>query len=160
MLAIALVGITLISVYALVAYLQIAFLNPQAAMAGMTADQIWAEVAASQGNTGLSSALIYLCLGPVLALTFAAVGVVWLSRSPLIVGGVYLLLLALGSPAYFVASFGPGMSLADTYGIGGADYAVWGVVLHVVSGIALVCSITLAAIVISRRHAGGAQTRS
>ncbi len=49
----------------------------------------------------------------------------------------YLALLVVGVAGYFVASFGPGMGLADTYGISGGDYAYGGAALGVVSLLAL-----------------------
>ena len=57
----------------------------------------------------------------------------------------YLILLALGTPAYFIANFGPGMALADTYGIGGADASPWAVPLHVTSMLAVIALAGLAA---------------
>ena len=35
----------------------------------------------------------------------------------------YLMVLTLGSPAYFFARFGPGMALADAYLINGGDHS-------------------------------------
>ncbi len=54
------------------------------------------------------------------------------------VAAAYLVLLVLGTPAYWVASFGPGMALADTYAISGADSSPWPAPLYVTSGLALV----------------------
>lgn len=61
-------------------------------------------------------------------------------RQPRTVASWYLVLLTLGTPAHFVASFGPGMALADTYGIGAADYSSWSVPLHVTSGLAVIAA--------------------
>ncbi|HIY23459.1 MAG TPA: hypothetical protein H9837_04000 [Candidatus Brachybacterium merdigallinarum] len=44
-----------------------------------------------------------------------------------------LALLALGSLAYFFASFPAGMTLADTFMTDGADHSPWGNLLHVIS---------------------------
>ncbi len=52
-------------------------------------------------------------IGPLVAL-FLVVAVVRDDMSPLAVVVGYLTLLVPGPCAYFVASFGPGMSLADT----------------------------------------------
>lgn len=64
---------------------------------------------------------------------------------PRMVASWHLVLLALGTPAYFIASFGPGMALADTYGIGGADASPWAAPLHVTSGLAVIALAGLAA---------------
>ncbi len=58
----------------------------------------------------------------------------------------YLGLLVAGMPGYFVASFGPGMGLADTYGIRGGDFAVGGAALCAVSLLSLVALVALVAI--------------
>lgn len=54
-----------------------------------------------------------------------------------------LVLLALGTPAHFV-ELRPGMALADTYGIGGADASPWAVPLHVTSVLAVIALAGLA----------------
>ncbi|WP_374314970.1 hypothetical protein [Microbacterium sp.] len=70
----------------------------------------------------------------------------------------YLLMLVFGAPAFFAASFGPGMSLADTYGISGADYAPWGKVLYLVSAVALIAAVVVAVTHMPVRRAPAATT--
>ena len=55
---------------------------------------------------------------------------------PLAVLALGLASLVAASPAYFMASFGPGMALADTYGIGGGDHSPWAWPIYVVSVLA------------------------
>ena len=61
------------------------------------------------------------------------------------VGAEDLALLVLGAPAYVVASFPAGMSLADTYGISGGDHSPWASPLFATSLAALLLGIALAA---------------
>ncbi len=78
-----------------------------------------------------------LAVGPMLAL--APLILAWRNAmSALGAAASVCLIIAAGALSYFAASFGPGMSLADTYGISGADYAPWGRVLMLVSAAALV----------------------
>ena len=79
-----------------------------------------------------------------------------LSRQPTIgaraIGIGYASLLAFGAPAYFIASFGPGMALADTYLTPGADHSGWSFVLYGVSAGAIVVAAVLA--LVPQRGAG------
>jgi hypothetical protein len=81
--------------------------------------------------------IAFEAFGVALALALAVVMLRTRALTPRGGFALFLLLLAAGSPAYEMASFGPGMSLADTYGIGGADYAPWGSLLHLISLTAL-----------------------
>lgn len=63
----------------------------------------------------------------------------------------YLALLVFGTPAYFIASFGAGMGLADTYAIGGADSSPWAQPLYLVSAMSLLAAVTIGAIDLTRR---------
>lgn len=65
----------------------------------------------------------------------------------------FLALLMLGAVGYFVASFGAGMALADTFGISGADYSPWARPLYVVSALAAVAIVVGGAVAVARsRH--------
>lgn len=143
--AIALVGTTLVVLYAAFAALQILVLNPLAAVPGRSLAEIQADMAAAGEPTGAVPAFIVLGIGVALALAFLVV-VFWRGEArpgAALLG--YALLLACGAPAYFFASFGAGMSLADTYGISGGDHAPWAKVLYVVSAAALVVGAVSAA---------------
>lgn len=64
----------------------------------------------------------------------------------------YLVLLVLGAPAYVVASFPAGMSLADTYAISGGDHSPWASPLFAISLAALLLGIALVAMLLTRRR--------
>lgn len=138
-------GTIAVTAYAAWAVIHVLVLNPLAAVSGATLDQIYAEVAAV--GESLSEPLVFLVMavGPVLA-------VVWLVRAvrrqdsrPLGVAVSYLVLLMLGALAYFVASFGARMALADTYAISGGDHSPWAGPLYLTSGLALLGLLVLAA---------------
>lgn len=138
MLAIALVGTAAVAIYATVAALQIVVLNPLAGAPGLSLEQIHADMAAMNESPGTAGVLIFLGLGVTLALGVLVLLVRRADATPRVAAYAYLLMLALGAPVYFVASFGPGMSLSDTYPISGADHTPWGAVLYGVSLLALI----------------------
>lgn len=150
---VAVAGTIAVTAYAVWAVIHVLVLNPLAAVSGATLDQVYAEVAAA--GDSLSEPLVFLVMavGPVLA-------VVWLVRAvrrrdsrPLEVAVGYLALLMVGALAYFVASFGAGMALADTFGISGGDHSPWAGPLYLTSGLALVGLLALAAVRRVRRPA-------
>lgn len=63
---------------------------------------------------------------------------------PLFTAMMYLAMLFFGAPAYFVASFGPGMALADTFGVSGGDHALGARPLYAVSLLAFIGVVVLA----------------
>ncbi|SHI79410.1 hypothetical protein SAMN02745244_01074 [Tessaracoccus bendigoensis DSM 12906] len=140
---VSIVGTVLVMAFATVGTLQILVLNPLAAVPGLGLGGIYREVAKA-GETMVPAAVALIMLvGP-------AVAIFWLvqaGRRPGIRardrGVRYAVLLALGTPAYFFASFGPGMSLADTFAISGADYSPWAIPLYVTSGAAILVIILL-----------------
>lgn len=134
---VAVVGLALVTLYAALAAVQALVLNPLAAAPGRTLTQIVDDVEASHDSLGTWVTLGVLLGGVLLALTLVLI--TWLSAAPrpCHVAAWFLGMLAAGSPAYFMASFGPGMALADTYGISGADTSPWGLPLHLVSAAAL-----------------------
>ena len=96
---------------ALLAAVQILVWNPQAAVPGVGLDQIYADVAATGESMAAGMVIAFLAVGPLLAIALL-VGA-W--RRPegraSVVGVPFLVLLALGAPAYFsaaVAGHGPG----------------------------------------------------
>lgn len=94
-----------------------------------------------------------LGIGVVLAGLAAVVAIV--GRMPAALAAmVFLSLVVLGTLGYFAASFGAGMGLADTYGIGGADYSPWARPLYLTSLLALGLLIVLAVREIRRRRSG------
>ncbi len=133
---IALLGTLAVLSYGLLAALQIAVLNPRAAVPGKELDQIYADAAAAGQPMG--AGWLFMAVGPLIAVAI----MLWAWRQaelePSRIALTYLALVAFGAPAYFIASFGPGMALADTYMISGGDYSPWGMPLYVASGLAAI----------------------
>lgn len=141
--AVAVIGLVVVTVYAAWAALQILVLNPLAAAPGRSLAQIHAEMDAAGQAVGIPPTLGVLAIGPLLA---AAV-LVGVSRGHLAARTTAMLtlaLLALGAFGYFWASFMWGMNLADTYGIGGGDHSPWARPLYAVSLASLVGLIAVA----------------
>lgn len=133
---IALLGTLAVLSYGLLAALQIAVLNPLAAVPGKGLGQIYAD-AASAGQP-MGAGWLFMAVGPVIAVAIMLWAWRQLELQPSRIALTYVVLVALGAPAYFFASFGPGMALADTYMISGGDYSPWAMPLYVVSGLAVI----------------------
>lgn len=149
-LAIAAAGTALVLGYAALALIQILYLNPLAAAPGRTLAEIHRDLAAANEDLGAPVAFVIMGVGPILA--FVILGLMLARRitNPWATALIYLAVLTVGPAAYFVASFGAGMSLADTYGISGADYSPWAGPLYFVS-LAAAVSLVAAAIVGTKR---------
>lgn len=136
-------GTALVLAYAAFAALQIQVLNPLAAVPGSSLREISAAVGNTADTMGWGLMIVVLTLGPVIAGAITIIG--WRGRiSAASMLAAMLGLLMLGTPAYFVASFPAGMTLADTFGIGGADHSPWAMVLHLVSLLALLALVVMA----------------
>lgn len=136
----ALAGVVAACAYAAVALLQILVWNPEAAVPGLTADEIWRQVGQAQQGPPNAFVVGVIALGPLFAIVLFVLFVVteagiWSTVA------AYLALLVMGGPGYFVASFGPGMGLADTYDISGGDASGAGLILASVSVLALIALI-------------------
>ncbi|QEW00347.1 hypothetical protein F6J84_09750 [Microbacterium caowuchunii] len=133
---IACIGTLLVIAYAGLALLQILVLNPLAAAPGRSLDRIHTEMAMAGESLSAPMAIGVLSVG----VAIAVLALVLLARSrvatPIAAVFAYLLILVFGAPAYFVASFGAGMGLADTYLISGADRSPWAAPLYVISALA------------------------
>lgn len=145
---VSLIGAAAVLAYALFAALQIQVLNPLATVPGSTLREIHAAIEQrhSADTMGWGLMIVTLLIGPLIAVVVATMA----ARGRLRTGTVLMVmlaLLALGSPGYLMASFPAGMTLADTYGVGGADHAPWANILHAASLLAVVA---LAVVVISR----------
>lgn len=132
------IGAAAVLAYAVFAAVQIQVLNPLATMPGYTLQEIHAAVVQreSADTMGWGLMSVALVIGPVIGLIVAALGV----RGQLHAGTVLMImlgLLSLGSPGYLVASFPAGMTLADTFMVGGADHAPWAIILHAVSTLSI-----------------------
>lgn len=119
MLAIA--GVLVVAAYSCLGALQILVLNPLAAMPGLTLGEIHAQLAAAGEALSPAPVLTFVVLGMILAGSVAAYAFMASSASPAGVTMFFLAILALGTPAYFAASFSAGMALADTFAISGGD---------------------------------------
>lgn len=137
------VGVIAVIVYAALAALQILVLNPVAAVPGSSLAAIYAEMDAAGETMPVTMPLLILGFGVAAAIVVAVLSI--RSRlEPAHSALLFLLLLVLGAPGYFVASFGPGMNLADTFMIGGGDYSKWSLVLFAVSLAAAAAAVVLA----------------
>lgn len=131
-------GVIAITAYAALAALQILVLNPLAAAPG---DLSLVEIRAAMSDAGesLMPTTVLGILGAGVCLGIGTAAVCILTRShPIVPTTTFLALLIGGAPAYFVASFGPGMALADTFGIGGGDASPWAVPLYAVSAMSAI----------------------
>lgn len=123
------VGVIVIAAYAAVGVLQILVWNPLAAVPGKSLEQIEAEMVAAGESLGEPVVYGFAVIGAALAvavLAAALLGRIKRVRTAIILG---LVLLILGAPAYWIASFTAGMSIADTFMTHGGDHAPWGGVL-------------------------------
>lgn len=142
-LLIAIAGSLLIAGYAAFGAVNILVLEPLAAVPGATLTQIDAELAAGGETLGAPSVIGAAVLASLVGLLFAVVAVRgrW---SPTLVAETFLVLLVFGAPAYFVISFGSGMSLGDVYEIRSEQHSPWGGILLLLSGVALLALAALA----------------
>ncbi len=144
-------GMIAVIAYAVLAGLQILVLNPRYAVPGKDLAAIGRDLDAAGESMQPGYTFAVLGLGVALALlTF----VVLTRRSDATARAAlvaYLVMLVFGAPAYFVASFAPGMALADTYMISGADYSPWSVPLYAVSGLAIVALVGVVVVGMTRR---------
>jgi len=146
------IGTLLVTAYAGLAALQILVLNPLAAAPGKELDQIHADMAAAGESMSTPMALGVLSAGVGLGIVLFVLIALSRNSTPQAAVLGYLVLLIFGTPAYFIASFGAGMGLADTYGISGGDYSPWAQALYLISLLAFVSALTIGVIDLSRRH--------
>ncbi|WP_286179971.1 hypothetical protein [Arthrobacter sp. ISL-95] len=135
---VSIVGLLTIAGYTLTSALQILVWNPLAAVPGASLDEIHEGLARRNESISLVGVLTWSGIGTllgVLVVLLTATRVISRMRTVVI---FQLLILVLGAPMYFFASFSAGMALADAFFISGGDYAPWGSLLCLVSGAALV----------------------
>jgi hypothetical protein len=143
---VAAVGTALVLGYATLALVQILYLNPLAAAPGRTLAEIHGDLAAANETLGAPMAFAIMGIGPVVAVVILGLAVARRITNPWATALICLAVLTVGPIAYFVASFGAGMSLADTYMISGADHSPWARPLYFVS-VAAAVSLVAATIV-------------
>ncbi|MFD5214447.1 hypothetical protein [Microbacterium sp. NPDC058345] len=144
--SISIAGVVAVTLYAAWAAVQILVLNPMAVVPGRSLAEIHAEMEAVGERMNIVLPLVVLGLGVVIAVIVAraAIG----SRmAPLGATQLFLTVLGFGAPAYFVASFGTGMNLADAYNVSGGDQSPWAIPLYLVSTLSF-----LGVIVVTVRH--------
>jgi hypothetical protein len=144
-----------IAAYAVVGALQILVWNPLAAVPGKGLEQIKAEMVAAGESMGEPAVYGFAVIGTVLALAILAVallGRIKRVRTVVILG---LVLLILGAPAFWIASFPAGMGIADTFMTHGGDHAPWGGVLLRIS-LGAMLALLLVALMGRRRRSSAA----
>ena len=146
-------GTALVIAYAGLVALQILVLNPLAAAPGKSLTEIEADMAAMNESLGAGFVLGILGFGVLLALFLLVLLAMSRDATPIAAAYSYLAMIMLGAPVYWVASFGAGMGLADTYGISGGDHSGWALVLYLTSLAALVAIVGLLAVRSGRRDA-------
>lgn len=150
--AIAVTGTVAVAVYSFLAGLQILVLNPLAAAPGKDLDQIREDMAAANESLGAPFVVGFLGLGVALAIFVLVLVLARRDMAPLTAAFLYLVVLMLGAPAYFVASFHTGMGLADTYMIRGGDHSPWALPLYATSALAVIGAGIVGAVDLTRRH--------
>lgn len=150
----ALVGTGAVTVVALVLGVDLFVLEPLAAVPGMTPEQIHARLAVTDWATGRALGLALLAVGVAVAVAGAVLTV--RRRWPALnVAAGYLALLALSTPAAFVAGFSTGMTVADTFGVSGGSHTPTGAAMR---GVATVCAVAAVVVaVFAARRASGAR---
>lgn len=144
-------GVLAVAAYAALAAVQILVLNPLAAAPGdLSLDEVRAAI--SNAGESLMPTTVLGILGAGVCLAVGTAVVCLLTRAhPIVPAMTFLALLMGGAPAYFVASFGPGMGLADTFGISGADASPWALPLYAVSALSAIGVLVGAALTAGRR---------
>ena len=123
--SIAAMGTVVVWAYGALALVQIFVLNPLAAVPGQSLEQIQQEMAAAGESMTAPLVIGSMAAGPVAAACVLAATVIRPGAGAQTMLILYLTLLTFGPMAYFWASFGPAMSLADTYFISGGDHSLW-----------------------------------
>lgn len=139
---VSIVGAFVVTAYAAWAAVHILVLNPLAAVPGMNLDEIHDALAAAGESFSVGAVIAILAVGPVLAVVSAWVCIAQ-RVPPLVAASGPLVLLILGTPGYFVASFTPGMSIADAFMISGGSHSPADLPLYALSLLAAVAVIVL-----------------
>lgn len=137
----ALVGLCVVAGYAVVGALQILVWNPLAAVPGATLGEIHTELAQANETMAVPLVVAWAVIGTALAAVVLLAA--WRGSIARVRGVVVLdlLILALGAPSHWFASFPAGMGIADAFATTGGDHTPWGMVLYGVSVAALVALI-------------------
>lgn len=152
-------GVVAVTLYAAWAAVQVLVLNPMAAVPGVPLHEIHATMTAQRQWQGTGPVYGILGFGVLLAAVVAVFAIAQRVH-PIVPAMSFLVLLLFGAPAYFIASFGPGMGLADTYMIGGADASPWARPLYAISLLAGVTLLAGTVVVVRRSRAAATAERA
>ncbi len=151
-------GSLLVLAYVALGALQVLVLNPLAAVPDRTLPEIYRDAAAANEPFAVGWVVAFAVIGAALSLGNLLLALrrqaTW--RGSAVCG---LLILMLGAPAYFWASFSIGMSIADGFGTSGGDHSGWSGALFVVSGCAFLTLLLLAVEAGLRKAARSVGTR-
>jgi len=147
---VSILGAAAVAAYAVWGALQIIVLTPVAAVPGRSLEQIRNEMHAAGESPADLAPVIFLVLGVAIAVVVATILIRTRASAQLAVL-LCLAVLVLGAPAFFIASFGPGMSLSDTFLISGGVTLPGVAPLYLVSAIAGVGCVALGVALASRR---------
>lgn len=136
-LAVSILGLVTVLAYAALGALQILVLNPLAAVPGRSLPEIHHDLEGAGESFGVPLVIAVFALGAALAILLFVLVVARRDIGPSAAAVAFLAMLVFGAPAFFVASFGPGMALADTYSVSGGDHAPGGWILALVSAVAM-----------------------
>jgi hypothetical protein len=152
---ISIAGVLAVTAYAALAAVQILVWTPLAAAPGLTLEQIRVELSGAGESVNEVATIVILSVGVVLALAVAIVAMMT-RTAPLAPTMSLLGILMLGGPGFFIASFGPGMALADTFMIS-AGITLPGVVpFYAVSALAATLLVIGGVIVVLRSRSAPA----
>lgn len=140
---ISVIGVLAVAAYAAWSAVHILVLDPLAAVPGLDLDEIYGAMADAGETFSIAWVIGFLCFGVILAVAAAWVCIAT-KAPPIVAASGPLALLILGAPAYFMASFGPGMALADTFMISGGSHSPGHLPLYAISALAAVAVIVLA----------------
>lgn len=135
---IVMVGLLMTAAYALTGALQILVWNPMAAVPDKSREEI--KTAMSAANEPLVEEPVYVwaLAGLVLAAVVGVLAVVKWPDSPWMITRLFLIIIMVGMPTYFLASVNPGMSIADAFATSGGDHAHWSRILYGTSLLSLI----------------------
>lgn len=140
---ISVLGAVAVTAYATWAAVHILVLNPLAAVPGSALPEIHGAMSDAGESFSVGWVIALVAIGPVLAVAAAWVCIAH-RVPPIVAASGPLTLLILGAPGGFVASFTPGMALADTFGISGASHSPSNLPLYGVSLLAAIVVMVLA----------------
>ncbi|WIB77233.1 hypothetical protein DEJ28_16565 [Curtobacterium sp. MCPF17_002] len=136
---VAVVGVVVVTLYAVLLAVQQLVLDPLAAVPGTSLGAIHAHLE-RQGfdvRGDVVAVIVTAAIGVALAIVVATT-TLWKHVEPHFVAAWMLGIIAAGAVPFFFAGFQLGMDVADGYGVSGGAHTVWAGVLFVTSAIALV----------------------